>query len=127
MFGRIKISTLPLHYNYRKLFSINVWVRISESQPILPVVLPQCNIGVCLMTFQKSSMICPFFSGNISDSCKRCPRTVRQYMNHTLGGELLGRGGSVNLPTQSSDLNPLEFWLRGFLKALLCSGSIQDL
>jgi len=132
MSGRIKIRTLPLHYNIKKdIPSIPGWafqkVSLYLQLSYLTDCQVQCNIAVCLIIYQNSSKICPFFSDNTCDSCKRCPRTVRQHMNHTFGRKLLGRGGSVNWPTQSSELNPLDFWLRGFLKALLCSGYLQDL
>jgi hypothetical protein len=132
MSGRIKIPTLPLYYNIKNdIPSMAGWAfqKVSHSYRLsyLTDYQVQWNISVFLMIYQNSSKICPFFSENTCDSCKSCPRTVRQHMNHTFGGQLLGRGGSVNWPTLSSDLNPLEFWLRVFLNALLCSGSIQDL
>jgi hypothetical protein len=132
MSGRIKIPTLPLHYNIKNdIPSMPGWafqkVIYYLQLSYLTDYRVQCNIAVCLMIYQNSSKICPFLSDNACDSCKSFPRTVRQHMNHTFGGQLLGRGGSVNWPTQSSELNPTYFWMRGFLKALLCSGYLQDL
>jgi hypothetical protein len=43
-------------------------------------------------------------------------RIVRQHMNQTFGEEWIGRGDPLNWPAQSSDLNPLDFWLWGHLK-----------
>lgn len=127
MSGPIKTPTLQLHYNIKNdIPSMSEWAfqKVSHYYHLsyLTDYQVQCNIGVRLMIYQNSSKICLFFSDNTCDSTKRCPRTVRQHRNHTFSGQLLGRGGSVNWPTQSPDINPFPFWLRGFLKALLCSG-----
>jgi hypothetical protein len=56
-----------------------------------------------------------------------CLRTVRQHLNQTFGEQWIGRGGPVNWPARSPDLNSLDFWLPGHLKALVCSAPISDL
>jgi hypothetical protein len=38
-------------------------------------------------------------------------RIVRQHLNQTFGEQWIGRGGSVNWPARSPDLNPLDFWV----------------
>jgi hypothetical protein len=54
-------------------------------------------------------------------------RTVRQHLNQTFGEKWIGRGGRVNWPARSPNLNPLDFWLWGHLKTLVYSESINDL
>jgi hypothetical protein len=54
-------------------------------------------------------------------------RAVRLHLNKTFGEQWIGRGGAVNLPTRTRDLNPLDFWLWGHLKTLVCSAPISDL
>jgi hypothetical protein len=42
-------------------------------------------------------------------------------------GRCMGRGGPVNWPARSPDLNLLDFWLWGHLKPLVYSDTIYDL
>jgi hypothetical protein len=44
----------------------------------------------------------------------------------TFGERWIGRGGPVNWPTRSPDLNPLDFWLWEHLKALIYSAPMND-
>jgi hypothetical protein len=54
-------------------------------------------------------------------------RIARQDLNQTFGGQWTGRGGPVNWPAWSADLNPLHFWLWGHLKTLVYSAPITEL
>jgi hypothetical protein len=54
-------------------------------------------------------------------------RNVRLHQNQTFGEQWIGRGGPVNWPARSPDLNPLEFWLRGHVEALVYSARINGL
>jgi len=46
-------------------------------------------------------------------------QVVRQYLNHKFPNRLIGRGGAQNWPPQSPDLNPLDYYLWGFMKAMV--------
>jgi hypothetical protein len=55
-------------------------------------------------------------------------RNARQHLNQTtFGEEWVGRGGPVNWPARSPDLNPLDFRLWGHLKTLVHSAPINEL
>jgi hypothetical protein len=54
-------------------------------------------------------------------------RFVRQHVNQILGEQWIGRGGSVNWPARSPDLNALEFLAVGHLKASVYLAPINDL
>jgi hypothetical protein len=55
------------------------------------------------------------------------PLIVRQHLNQTFGEHWTGRGDPVNWPAQSSDLNPLDFWLWEHLNTFVYSVPINDL
>jgi hypothetical protein len=52
-------------------------------------------------------------------------RIARQHANQTFGEQRIGRGGPVNWPAQSPDLNPPDFGLSGHLKSLVYSAPIR--
>jgi hypothetical protein len=54
-------------------------------------------------------------------------RIVRQHLTQTYGEQWIGRGSPVSWPARSPDLNPLDFWLWGHLKALVYSAPINGL
>jgi hypothetical protein len=54
-------------------------------------------------------------------------RIVRQDLNQTFGEQWIERRVPVNWPARSPDLNPLDFWPWGHLKALVYSMPISDL
>jgi hypothetical protein len=54
-------------------------------------------------------------------------RIIRQHLNQTFSEQWIGGGGPVNWSARSPGLNPLEFWLWGQLKTLVCSSPINDL
>jgi hypothetical protein len=66
--------------------------------------------------WQKDAMVGHIFSA-LSDSTR-----IRRF-----GAQWVRCGVAVNWPAQSPDLNPLEFWLWGHLKALEYSARINDL
>jgi hypothetical protein len=52
---------------------------------------------------------------------------VTQHLNQTFGEQWIGRGGPVNWPARSPDLNPSDFWLWGQLKSAVYSARVSDL
>jgi hypothetical protein len=47
-------------------------------------------------------------------------RAVRDVLNNTYHGRWIGRGGPTAWPPRSSDFNPVDFYLYGHLKTLVC-------
>jgi len=45
---------------------------------------------------------------------------VRQYLNHKFPNRWIGRGGAQNWPPRSPDLNPLDYNVWGYMKAMVC-------
>lgn len=43
-------------------------------------------------------------------------QTIRTYLTETFGHRWVGRGGPIDWPARSPDLNPLDFFLWGYLK-----------
>ncbi|GBM37969.1 hypothetical protein AVEN_171159-1 [Araneus ventricosus] len=56
-------------------------------------------------------------SVSVRDYNTRGPRTiVQQYIRDTLQQQVIGYGGYVEWPPRSPDLNPLDFFLWGYIK-----------
>lgn len=51
---------------------------------------------------------------------------VRQYLNQAFPRRWIGRGGPVNWPARSPDLNPLDFYVWGTLKNFVYGVNIQN-
>ena len=51
---------------------------------------------------------------------------VRRLLNNRFRDRWIGRGGPIPWPPRSPDLNPLDFYLWGHLKALVYRTPIQD-
>jgi hypothetical protein len=56
---------------------------------------------------------------------------VRNFLNITFPNKWIGRGGPVEWPARSPDLNPLDFFLRGYIKSKIYTDTepvnIEDL
>jgi len=46
-------------------------------------------------------------------------QVVRQYPNHKFPNRWIGRGGAQNWPPLSPDLNPLDYHVWGYMKAMV--------
>ena len=46
-------------------------------------------------------------------------RAVQQLLNEKFKNQWIGRGGPIEWPPRSPDLNPLDFFLWGYIKALV--------
>ena len=44
---------------------------------------------------------------------------IRQYLNHKFPTRWIGRGGTQNWPPRSPDLNPLDYHMWGYMKAMV--------
>jgi len=46
-------------------------------------------------------------------------QVVKHYLNHKFPNRWIGRGGAQNLPLRSPDLNPLDYHVWGYMKAMV--------
>ena len=46
-------------------------------------------------------------------------QVVRQYLDHKFPNRWIGRGGTRNWPPRSPDLNPLDYHVWGYMKAMV--------
>lgn len=114
----------PCKHQHR--FSINVWVGILNDRVIGPIMLPNRINGRDFLRF---------LAGDIEDELDNLPLNllrnlwfqldgapphysadVRDWLNHNFPDRWIERGGPVAWPPRSPDLNPLDFFLWGFLK-----------
>lgn len=51
---------------------------------------------------------------------------VREHLSQVYGERWIGRGGPVAWPPRSPDLNPLDYFLWGYLKTLVYSVPIEN-
>ncbi len=52
--------------------------------------------------------------------------TIRAYLDQTFGARCIGQGGPVAWPPRSPDLNPLDFFLWGHMKALVYETPVES-
>jgi hypothetical protein len=50
---------------------------------------------------------------------------VRQYLNHKFPNRWLGQGGAQNWPPRSQDLNPLDYHVWGYMKAMVYAHKVN--
>jgi hypothetical protein len=50
---------------------------------------------------------------------------VRQYMKHKFPNRWIGRGGAQNWQPRSPDLNPLDYHVWGYMKAMVCAHEVN--
>jgi hypothetical protein len=112
-------NTVTSRHKHR--FAINVWVGILGDELLGPVI-----IVFWWMIYQYSWSMCLFTNDSICGSVTRFLCVVREHLHQTFGEQWIGCGGPVIWPARSPDLNPLDFWLRGHVKALVYSAPIND-
>ena len=101
-------------------FSLNVWCGILGGHLIGPVFLPSRLTGNDYLEFLASTL--PELLGNIPLASLRnmffmhdgapahFSRAVREYLNGRFREKWIGRGGPIQWPARSPDLNPLDFF-----------------
>ena len=52
-------------------------------------------------------------------------QVVRQYLNHKFPNRWIGRGGAENWPPRSPDLNPLDYHVWGYMKAMVYAHNVE--
>jgi len=54
-----------------------------------------------------------------------CSQVVRQYLNHKFPNQWIGHGGEQNWPPQSLVLNPLDYCVWGYIKAIVYAHNVN--
>lgn len=115
--------------NYQQQFSVNVWVGIVGDFLIGPHFLPPRLNGQEYRHFLEFTL--PELLENVPLVVRRAmwfmhdgapPHfsiVARQFLDATYGENWIGRAGPQSWPPRSPDLNPLDFFLWGHLKALV--------
>lgn len=117
-------------------FSVNVWVGIVGDSLLGPVFLPDRLTGDAYVNFLRTDLI---------DCLDTLPLNVRQnmwfmqdgapphfsliareYLTQAFHGKVISRGSPVAWPARSPDLNPLDFFLWGYLKSLVYRNPIES-
>jgi hypothetical protein len=52
-------------------------------------------------------------------------QVVRQYMNHKFPNRWIGHGGAQNWPPRSPDLNPSDYQVWGYMKAMVYAQKVN--
>lgn len=120
---------------FQERFSINTWIGVVGDNLIGPVELPNRLNAETYLHFLENTLpnlldnVNLNIRGNLWFQQDGCPahyqRDVRNFLNATYGQHWIGRGGPVNWPPRSPDLNPCDFCIWGYLKSLVYSRPIE--
>lgn len=114
---------------------INVWAGIIGQHLIGPFVLPRRLTGPLYLHFLQHNL--PGLLEGLPLAIRRdmwfmhdgapphFSQVVRQHLNRNFENRWIGREGPVAWPPRSPDLNPLDFFLWGYLKALVYANPID--
>lgn len=121
--------------HHQDKFSINVWAGVIDNYLIGPFVLPNRLNGAAYRLFLEN---------NLHELLDNIPIQIRhnmwfmhdgapphyslearQHLNERFEGRVIGRGCPVNWPPRSPDLNPMDFFVWGYLKSLVYSSPVE--
>lgn len=120
---------------HQQKFSINVWIGVVGNQLLGPVKLPARLTGAHYLHFIADLL--PDLMDDVPLAIRYklwfmhdgCPahfsRDVRRFLDLTYGNQWIGRGGPVNWPPRSPDLNPCDFCIWGYLKSSVYAVPIE--
>jgi len=123
--------------SFQVRWNLNIWAGIIGNELIGPCVLPNRIRG---------NNYADFLRDNLPDLLEDVPlnirqtmwfqhdgapphnsRRVRHYLDTRFPNSWIGRGGPVTWPARSPDLNPLDFFLWGYLKSIIYQDPIETL
>lgn len=122
---------------YQQRFSLNMWAGIVNNTLIGPYELPTRLNGNTYLQFLQE--VLPGLLEEVPLNVRRelwflhdgCPahfdRAVRNHLDNTFPRRWIGRGGPVPWPPRSPDLNPLDFFLWGFLKERVYTTEVENI
>lgn len=112
--------------NFQEEFSVNIWVGIYNNSIFGPYILPERLSAVTFLEFLENNHYNMWEEVPLNErrnawmQLDGCPahygRQVRAWLNAVYEERWIGRGGPVAWPPRSPDLNPLDFFVWGFLK-----------
>jgi len=114
--------------NYQHHFSINVWCVVNGDQMIGPYIFPRLTGDIYTSFLQDEQ---PAVLENVplqilwqmyyqhNGPPPHFSQVIRQYLNHNFPNRWIGRGGAQNWPPWSPDLNPLDYHMGGYMKAMV--------
>ena len=115
--------------NYQHRFSVSVWCGVIGDQLIGPYIFPQRLTGAIYANFLRDEL--PALLENVPLQTRlqmyyqhdgappHFSQVVRQYLDHKFPNRWIGRGGTQNWPPRSPDLNPLDYHVWGYMKAMV--------
>lgn len=108
-----------------KVFKINVWASIIDNTLIGPIVMENLALE-SYYTFLKETLPILLDDLTLAQTKKfyfhydaRVSKSMFSYLNETFGDNWINQDGPIVLPANSSDLNPLEFFLWNHVKKLV--------
>jgi hypothetical protein len=104
----------PTHWSVHFTASSDRWYLGQLLQKKLPALLEKVPLTTRSQTCYHYDVALPDFS-----------QVVRQYVNHRFPNRWIGRGGAQNWPPKSPDLNPLDYHVWGYLKAILYAHKVN--
>ena len=121
--------------HHQQRFAVNIWAGIVHDnligpyllparlnghrylrflQRVLPELLEDVPLAVCERMWIQHDGAPPHFSVD-----------VRNHLNAVFPGRWIGRGGPIPWPARSPDLNPLDYFLWGYLKSLVFETPVE--
>ena len=120
---------------HQQQFSVNMWAGILGENIIVYLLPARLSANIYLDFLQN---ILPLLLQNIPLNLRNnmwfqhdgAPPhfgvNVRQYLDQRFPQRWIGRGGPVAWPARSPDLNPLDFFLWGYLKSLVYETPVRN-
>lgn len=122
---------------FQHRFSLNLWAGIVNNTIIGPFELPARLNGASYLHFLQETL--PELLEDIPLAVRRnmwfmhdgCPahfsRGVRDHLDTAFPQKWIGRGGFISWPPRSPDLNPLDFFLWGYMKGLVYATEVNTI
>lgn len=117
-------------------FSVNVWAGIIGNSIIGPFILPDIVTESEYLNFLQNDLPPLLEEIPIKNRVKMWyqhegaasyfTKNTRDYLTNEYEDRWIARGASIAWPPRSSDLNPVEFFLWGFLKQVIYETEISD-
>ena len=123
--------------SHQDQFSLNVWCGLINDHMIGPHIFPGRLNGDMYVNFLRNDL--PLLMDDVPILSVRnmwfmhdgapahYSRNVRQYLHERFPQRWIGRGGHIHWPARSPDLNPLDFFLWGYLKSKIYCSEIENM
>lgn len=122
--------------NYQHRFSFNLWAGMIEDKLIGPIILPNRLTGRDYLNFIQNELAELLDDVPIGTRLEMIfqhdgapahfSQLVRNWLNEKFPGRWMGRGGPINWPARSPDLNPLDYYLWGNMCNIIYATEIDS-